>query len=103
MRLIDADKLKSNLADVLGDVEYRDSDDYVAGVCHSINAVDRMPTTDQVKHGHWIPVHANSMGYAEAYMCSCCEKRVYLAFYDTECDYEYCPHCGAKMDEEDEA
>ena len=59
--------------------------------------LESAPTVDAVRHGHW--------EYASAY------KGADFGFYKcTECgqpfwfkDMNYCPHCGAKMDEvEDE-
>lgn len=66
------------------------------------NASERATTDAQeVKHGRWIPV--TSYG---CYECSVCGAM------DTDCDdyygvhraldQNYCPDCGAKMDEEDE-
>lgn len=47
-----------------------------------------------VKHGRWIDMGDNS-----APICSVCKSRALLNY---ESDYhksDYCPHCGAKMDE----
>lgn len=48
-----------------------------------------------VKHGEWIYVDGD-VGYND-YRCSNCGKMVVL---DDEGVYNYCPHCGAKMDGE---
>lgn len=53
------------------------------------------------KHGHWIPVDRDCRDYTDEYDCSVCEGTVRLAYFTTYCDYEYCPWCGSKMDEED--
>ncbi len=50
--------------------------------------IESMPTIDPVKHGKWINEET----------CSVCGESV---LYDTDlCNY--CPNCGAKMDEEKE-
>lgn len=55
----------------------------------------------EVKHGHWI-VH--KLGYSDDYYfeCSHCHADdIYGDEYEDECDFEYCPRCGAIMDEEE--
>lgn len=50
----------------------------------------------KVIHGEWIRVDGD-VGYS-VYQCSKCEEKVVL---DNEGGvYDYCPHCGAKMDGE---
>ena len=49
-----------------------------------------------VKHGHWITKtrhehYPSGKEYEEDY-CSACSMRGSI-------EYDYCPHCGAKMDE----
>ena len=74
-RLIDADAL------------LKDINDYPYGYRGMIkDTIARQPTVDAVKHGHW----DEEMG---GYVCSLCEG---FSDYATN----YCPHCGAKMDEE---
>jgi len=48
-------------------------------------------------HGYWI----------DDYKCSVCggwiendSREILLAYYDVDKLYPYCPHCGAKMEEE---
>lgn len=74
MRLIDADKL---------DFSYCDNE------FDCIFVVDKAPTIDAVpvRHGHWID------GICGAYkICSVCDQI-------SDFDFDYCPNCGAKMDE----
>lgn len=56
-----------------------------------------IPTADvkEVKHGHWIHI----VGYdpRDAW-AECSRCRTTVKYPGTR----YCPHCGAKMDEEDE-
>ena len=63
------------------------------------NYVDSMPTADVVlvKHGHWgEPQRDGCITYDKnAYrQCSVCGNRQYLAM-----QMNYCPNCGASMDE----
>ena len=58
---------------------------------------ERQRTIDPVKHGRWIDMGDNS-----APICSECKSKALLNY---ESDYhksDYCPHCGAKMDEGEE-
>ena len=48
--------------------------------------IEMMPTVDPVKHGRWEDC-------SNGWMCSVCK-------HDARKDYPYCPHCGARMDEE---
>ena len=79
MRLIDADELKKVF---IGNRYGTRAIEYY---------IDNAPIIDAepVRHGHW----AKDMG---GYWCSMCNAY----FADVEYGYEYCPLCGAKMDEE---
>lgn len=92
MRLIDADELKRKMEDL---VFYRGN--IVIEIIDALHKVDECQTVDAepVKHARWIdPVHG-------VYKCSNC--RSFLDFEGVNSgsgDANYCPHCGAKMDEE---
>lgn len=63
-----------------------------------INMPIRAINVESVKHGYWI-VH--KLGYSNNYYfeCSHCHADdIYGEEYEDECDFEYCPHCGARMD-----
>lgn len=95
MRLIDADKM---LAELLMINER--SNIFAAPFARRIKRfIDRQPTVEERKHGHWIYVFDNEI-MEPVYKCSLCKKTaLYQCFsYDTV-DSRYCPHCGAKMDE----
>ena len=53
-----------------------------------MQAVELQPTVDavEVKHGKWIDYSTTMME------CSVCKR------HTSRHKYEYCPHCGAKMD-----
>ena len=78
MRLIDADKaLKS-----------------FEGLFEAL--IDVAETVEPLKHGHWI---YKKRGNAQ---CSCCGQYI-RDVYDDDNEDRYCRHCGAKMDEKEEA
>lgn len=49
-------------------------------------------------HGQWKPHKPDKRGYAPGFTCSCCARTVYMDYFQTECEYDFCPHCGVKMD-----
>ena len=57
-----------------------------------------LPTieAEPVRHGRWIPICLTSYPPQYRQMCSCCGHR-----HPTSEKYNYCPACGAKMDEEE--
>ena len=59
--------------------------------------VDEIPTADvaPVRHGYWIE-QENWAPDDYYYTCSACGED-YNTIYGTP-DYNFCPHCGAKMD-----
>ena len=64
--------------------------------------VNDVPDADvqEVKHGSWKGLKPDNRGYTEKFQCSECKCITTLYLYQQECDYEYCPNCGAKMDKE---
>ena len=58
---------------------------------HEEPAVDAEP----VKHGEWMPISSNKK-WIDVSKCSVCGKQYSLY----PLDYNYCPNCGARMDEE---
>lgn len=65
--------------------------DWYASQIEDIPAADVVP----VVHAKWIPYRC------DMYECSAC-GRIHTSFDNEECDANYCPHCGAKMDGGDE-
>lgn len=88
-RLIDADKLTNEIVHKYG-LRYGDA----------ILEIDNAPTVDAepVRHGRWIKQDGH-------YYCSSCNAQNFYAYlYNSDTgEYEqqdnYCPNCGAKMDE----
>ena len=59
--------------------------------------IKAIPATDvvPVQHGRWMLKRHKIFGNSYDYMCSVCGCDYALA------EYNYCPHCGAKMDLEE--
>lgn len=59
--------------------------------------VDEIPTADvsPVRHGYWVKEKRDVLIH---WHCSACKE----CFYLDEPNAEYCPHCGAKMDEKED-
>lgn len=55
-----------------------------------------------VRHGRWIPSDMGGGNLDEAYVCSTCGEPFVMTDGMTpmENSFNYCPHCGAKMDGE---
>ena len=59
----------------------------------TLSAADVAP----VRHGRWVSVQ-----HKLARVCSVCNRDEPYKFADVDADvYNYCPHCGAKMDKEE--
>lgn len=59
-------------------------------------AILNIPAADvvEVRHGRWVSVQ-----HKLARVCSVCNRDEPYKFADVDADvYNYCPHCGAKMD-----
>jgi hypothetical protein len=58
--------------------------------------IEQLPAVDavEVRHAYWQGIAGKS-----ARVCSRCEKDEPYKFADEDADvFEYCPHCGARMD-----
>ena len=61
-------------------------------------AIERVPTVDTVKHGHWVEQEHCDWVYSKEYRCSECGKyRLMTNPFGRE--WNYCPNCGAYMGE----
>ena len=62
--------------------------------------IENAPTVDAVKHGHWL-FYEEPDGYYHSECSECgrwCDEDVFL-----KGKWHYCPNCGAKMDEVEDA
>lgn len=94
MRLIDADALKAKIRKA--EKEFRrckiEPVGYKMAFADGVGAVadlivDEAPTIEERKHGHWVEVDDVTEE------CALCGEI-------GDCNYSYCPWCGAKMDGE---
>ena len=51
-----------------------------------------------VRHGKWIAENKDNRGYADCYTCTNCNCYTYTYTLMKDCEYDYCPNCGARMD-----
>lgn len=106
MRLIDADALRDALGitgtkDTCKGCQYNKrfnfacNTDEAPSFAYVCEAIDNAPTVDAVpvRHGRWV---WNDCGGFGNYHCSECRKICIC-----NGDYDYCPNCGARMDEDD--
>lgn len=69
------------------------------------SVIETFPAADvaEVKHGEWLTPQNDTIR-GQKFTCSVCGKIAYypqptrLKNWVKHCSYEYCPHCGAKMD-----
>lgn len=92
MRLIDADAAKAELLRMVGDIhgwgEFFDGTR--SGYQTAAYRLDKIPTVEERKHGHWIN--------PKAWHVECSECHHVLEII---CGVKnYCPNCGAKMEGE---
>ena len=91
--LIDRDYILSALG-VFNDTA-NDDWDYLAGIDTAREIVHNAPTIDAVPvvRGHWMPY------YRDILQCSSCKMTTSVPYMGGHYKYDYCPHCGTKMDE----
>lgn len=92
MRLIDADALKEVIKNDIYVVDYGEEGAIYGMFWSGIEyEIDEQPTVKQ-KTGKWIRK-------GMSINCSVCKKCSWsLCFEDTVRQFNYCPHCGAKME-----
>ena len=80
-----------------------DKRDAIAELINGVPSADVAP----VRHGRWIvgeqmPMHdiKGNLSWGNWYTCNQCEFKTY-AIERHITQYNYCPNCGAKMDEEE--
>lgn len=52
-----------------------------------------------IRTGKWIATNKENE-QSDTYECSNCESLIQYAYFTKDCDYIYCPNCGAEMGEE---
>ena len=81
-RLIDADELIYGLKTEFGQFAMK----------YILAFIKAQPTVDPVKHGHWIRDENEKIPCYQIKTCSLCGCRV------NGTQFNFCPHCGAKME-----
>ena len=102
-RLIDADAFKAQLQREI-DIYFDENGGGIHTAMEARDEVDNAPTVDAVpvRHGKYIGTEFD--GYADGcpvyyeWKCSECG----CVFEEEEPTYNYCPNCGAKMDEQED-
>ena len=72
------------------------SKDYVDGMAYVLDLLDNLPIVDvePVRHGQWVD-RTQEPGWPDA-ECSVCGSHAGMFWMN------YCPYCGAKMDEKEQ-
>ena len=67
------------------------------------DALNRIPAADvvEVRHGRWEAWMPDKNGETREFICTGCRFMVEMSWKQKECDYEWCPYCGCKMDKEE--
>ena len=69
----------------------------------AIQCVKAIPAADVVKvrYGRWEAWMPDKNGETREFICTGCRFMVEMSWKQKECDYEWCPYCGCKMDKEE--
>lgn len=100
MKLIDADALADNIA-VLFERNQALIDEWL--MYQVEDTIDDAPTIDAepVRHGKWTRDYETAWGDSR-FMCSVCHCKESVPTCNGEPSiWDYCPNCGAKMEEEE--
>ena len=90
--------LTADFTDEYGDMI--NTEPYEEAINLAIKAIEVLKNERQ--KGEWLKINPEARGYAEFFRCSNCLTNVQLSYWDKECDFAYCPNCGADMREGDE-
>ena len=52
-----------------------------------------------VNNRQWTTIAVDKHGETDTYKCPICNNYVSLRYKSSKCDYEYCPHCGFKIND----
>lgn len=72
----------------------------MVGIDFATKEAVNAPAADvvEVRHGRWEAWMPDENGETREFICTGCRSMVEMSWKQKECDYEWCPYCGAKMD-----
>ena len=73
------------------------SDDYEFEMHKAVLELLKEQEADKPK-GHWTPYEPDKRGYTDGFTCSRCERVILSDHYCKMIDFDFCPYCGAYMD-----
>lgn len=93
-RLIDADAQKRTYT------QNCDYENCIYDGAFIVNNIDEQPTVDAepVRHGKWMKCDEDKWEHIYALRCSECHGGYHLS-HETTTAWNYCPECGARMDQ----
>ena len=70
---------------------------------NGVKITNQFPSADvaPVRHGRWEAWMPDKNGETREFICTGCRFMVEMSWKQKECDYEWCPYCGCKMDKEE--
>lgn len=76
----------------------------------TVNQAINVMRKAELKGATWLPIYSEDVasdkgrGWTDTFKCSACECYTTLPnmVRESEMDYEYCPHCGRKMFEDED-
>lgn len=94
MRLVDADQMAADENEAYMNASLLVKDNVNSGINYVVHKkIQRLiadtPTADPVKHAHWMEKYVGGMFL---WKCSICNAHAIIKS-------DYCPNCGARMDE----
>lgn len=102
VRLIDANACSSKLNGLGYDFGESGDYDFGGGLLHAAKIVEEQPTVDPESlrpHGKW-KLEREPYGRPYCFHCSVCDSDFH--YIGIIVAYDYCPNCGAKMDDIEE-
>lgn len=100
MRLIDESAVIENIEEWIDSVGGVVIGKGLSGYAELMGCIEEAPTVEAepVRHGHWVEPIKEKYAYVLSGTCSVCgwESRLYE---NDVVGMNYCPNCGAKMDE----
>jgi len=80
---------------------WTDIDEYTVGYNNGLEAGKNIALAmlKEQDKGHWTPYEPDKRGYTDGFVCSRCERVILSDHYCKMIDFDFCPYCGAYMDD----